>query len=161
MLYGGRRNDTIFGGDGNDTIEGQSGNDILVGGDGGDTLSGGDGKDLLFAGAGADTLSGGAGQDLLVAGTTSFDTNPADLELIRDEWRSSNSYATRVANISGTPGGANDPVFLQAGSTVLDDADVDTLFGEGDTDWFLYSQTGLIPDILSDLQAGEVETDIA
>ncbi len=66
----------------------------------------------------------------------------------------------RIANISATPDGANDPVVLQPGSTVLDDTDVDTLFGEGDTDWFLSSQTGLIPDIVADLEGGEVETDI-
>ncbi len=67
---------------------------------------------------------------------------------------------TRIANISGTPGGANYPAFLIPGNTVLDDAEVDTLFGEGETDWFLYSQTGLITDILDDLAGGEVETDI-
>ena len=160
-LYGGRRNDTIFGGTGNDTIDGQTGHDILSGGIGNDTIFGGDDKDLMFGGTGADTLHGGGGDDLLVAGTTSFDSAAADLKLIRREWLSSNNYATRVANISGTPGGANDPIFLQVGITVLDDGEVDTLFGEGESDWFLYSKTGLIPDIVYDLSVGEVETDIA
>jgi Ca2+-binding RTX toxin-like protein len=160
-LFGGRKNDTIFGGNGNDIIDGQTGHDILSGGAGDDTLSGGEGKDLLFAGVGADTLHGNSGDDLLVAGATSFDFIEADLKLIRNEWWSAGSYATRVANISGTPGGANDPVFLQPGVNVFDDGEVDTLFGEGEMDWFLYSQTGLIPDILSDLEAGELETDIA
>jgi Ca2+-binding RTX toxin-like protein len=160
MLFGGRRNDTIFGGDGNDIIDGEAGNDILSGGTGNDSLTGGTGRDLLFAGAGADTLRGNGGDDLLVAGPTSFDSSEADLKRIGNEWRSSGSYATRVANIGGTPGGLNDPIFLQPGITVFDDGEVDTLFGEGETDWFLYSQTGLNPDILSDLEAGEVETDI-
>jgi hypothetical protein len=83
------------------------------------------------------------------------------LKQIRNEWWSSGSYATRVANIGGTPGGVNGPVFLQPGITVFDDGEVDTLFGEGQTDWFLDKQSGLNPDILSDLVAGEVETDIA
>jgi len=159
-LFGGKRNDTIFGGDGNDIIDGQTGHDILSGGAGDDTLSGGDNKDLLFAGAGADTLHGNGGEDLLVAGATSFDFSEADLKLIRSEWVSAGNYAARVANISGTPGGANDPVFLQPGSTVLDDNDVDTLFGEDGDDWFLASQSGLLPDILEDLEGSEVQTDI-
>jgi hypothetical protein len=83
------------------------------------------------------------------------------LKRIGNEWWSSSSYATRVANIGGTPGGMNDPIFLQPGITVFDDGEVDTLFGEGETDWFLDNQSGLTPDILSDLEAGEVETDIA
>ena len=115
----------------------------------------------MFAGVGADTLHGNGGDDLLVAGATSFDFIEADLKLIRNEWLSAGSYATRVANIGGTPDGVNDPMFLQPGITVFDDGEVDTLFGDGEMDWFLYSQTGLIPDILSDLEAGEVETDIA
>ena len=160
-LFGGRKNDTIFGGDGNDTIDGELGNDILSGGAGNDTLTGGDGKDLLFAGVGADTLHGNGGDDLLVAGATSFDFIEADLKRIGKEWWSADNYATRVAKIGGTPGGANDPAFLQPGITVFDDDEVDALFGEGGTDWFLDNQSGLTPDILSDLQAGEVETDIA
>ncbi len=96
-----------------------------------------------------------------MAGPTSFDFIEADLKRIRNEWRSTADYATRVANISGTPGGANEPIYLQAGVTVFDDAEVDTLFGEGEMDWFLYNKTGLISDVLSDLGAGELETDIA
>ncbi len=183
-LFGGRKNDTIFGGNGNDFVDGGPGNDVIIdadganggndiliggfgndilsGGSGNDSLEGGSGSDLLFAGVGADTLHGGASDDLLVAGSTSFDFIEADLKAISAEWRSGNNYLTRVANISGTPGGANDPVFLQSGVTVFDDADVDTLFGETGTDWFFYNMTsGLFPDILSDHQAGEVETDIA
>lgn len=159
-LFGGNGNDSIFGGNGNDIIDGEIGNDILSGGTGNDSLSGGTGKDLLFAGVGADTLHGNGGDDLLVAGATSFDFIEADLNRIGYEWWSSGSYATRVANIGGA-GGLNDPVFLQPGTTVFDDGDVDTLFGEGGTDWFLDNQSGLTPDILSDLEAGEVETDIA
>ena len=37
---------------------------------------------------------------------------------------------------------------------------IDTLFGETDADWYLYSQTGLVADLLNDLATGEVETDI-
>ena len=160
-LFGGKGNDSVFGGDGNDIIDGQVGNDILSGGDGNDSLTGGSGKDLLFAGVGADTLYGNGGDDLLVAGSTSFDFIEADLKRIGSEWWSSGNYATRLANISGTPGGKNDPIFLQPGVTVFDDGEVDTLFGGGDTDWFLVNQSELNPDILSDLQPGEVETDIA
>lgn len=160
-LFGGRRNDMIFGGNGHDVIDGQSGHDILSGGTGNDSLSGGDGKDLLFAGAGADTLHGNGGDDLMVTGTTTFDFIEADLNLIRKEWWSAGDYATRVSNIGGAPGGANGLIFLQPGITVFDDGDVDTLFGESQNDWFLYSKTGLIPDIAGDVEGGEVETDIA
>ncbi len=182
-IFGGLKNDTIFGGlgddwvdggfgndviidadgpsGGNDTLIGGAGHDILSGGSGNDSLTGGGGKDLLFAGVGADTLHGNTGSDLLLAGSTSFDFIEADLKAISAEWRSANDYATRVANISGTLGGANDPVFLQSGITAFDDSDVDTLFGEAGTDWFLDNATGGIAlDTLADKAIGEVETDL-
>ncbi len=146
---------------GDDTLIGGAGDDILSGGSGNDFVTGGTGNDLLFAGVGADTLNGNAGDDLLVAGSTSFDFIEADLKAIAAEWRSGNNYATRVANISGTPGGPNDPIFLQSGTTAIDDTDVDTLFGNGDTDWFLLNTTGgVAPDILFGLKIGEIQTDL-
>ncbi|GAG30299.1 unnamed protein product [marine sediment metagenome] len=72
----------------------------------------------------------------------------------------SDTLLLTVENIGGA-GGLNAPSFLQPGITVFDDGDVDTLFGGGETDWFLDNQSGLTPDILSDLEAGEVKTDIA
>ncbi len=182
-LFGGGKNDTIFGGNGNDFVDGGFGNDVIIdadgagggndtliggaghdilsGGTGNDSLDGGTGKDILFAGVGADTLRGNNDDDLLVAGPTSFDFIEADLKAINAEWRSSNDYATRVSNISGIAGGANDPVFLQPGVTAFDDSDVDVLFGEGGVDWFLYNMTGgVVLDILSDLEGGEVESDL-
>jgi uncharacterized repeat protein (TIGR01451 family) len=126
------------GGAGNDTIRAGGGPSVLVGGDGNDVLTGGSARDVLIGGAGADTLSGGGNSDLLLAGTTSFDQNKAALLAIQAEWTSSRSLNQRMADLRSGSGPFLSPlgVKLVAGATVFDDADVDTLFGGADLDWF-------------------------
>lgn len=156
FLCGGAGKDVLVGGFGNngagaggtgapleDTILGGLGDDILIGGtqanDGRDSLNGGDGRDVLWGHKGLDTLNGGGGEDLLVSEAISF-ANLADAAFaIQSEWLSSRTYAQRIANILGTGTGTrfNGNYFLQPGVTVLQDSLIDSLFGEGDMDWFL------------------------
>jgi type VI protein secretion system component Hcp len=158
-LDGGLGNDTLRGGAGNDTLQGGPGSDLLLGGAGNDHLFGGGGRDILIGGVGADSLRGSAGDDLLIGGTTDYDANPAALEAILAEWRRTGvSYADRISHLrDGAPGGRNGTFLLNA-ATVHDDAAVDTLFGEGDTDWFFARLSGPHQDRIKDLAAGEVLT---
>jgi Ca2+-binding RTX toxin-like protein len=128
--------ETVFGSAQNDVISGNDADNILVGNAGNDLLSGGLGRDILIGGLGADTLVGGAGDDLLIAGTTSFDLQVARLNLIRTEWISGNSFATRTANLRN---GVVSPLTALKGpgigQTVFTDASVDVLDGGADNDW--------------------------
>jgi Ca2+-binding RTX toxin-like protein len=150
----------VFGGAGNDTLIAGGGNDVLVGGAGDDVVSGGNGRDVLIGGTGSDRITGDADDDILVSGWTLFDdgsaADVADLVSIHDEWVSANSYATRVANISGA--GSN-TAHLN-GQTVFDDSAsdlvtsyIDWLSGGGGTDWFFANING--GDILK-VQKAEV-----
>ncbi len=138
----------LNGGNGNDTLSGGAGDDILNGGDGTDTLSGNNGRDLLIGGLGLDTLHGGNDDDLLIGGTTAFDNNPTALRAIESEWTSSRSYASRVANLSGTGTGAknNGNSYLIPGTTVTHDSAIDDLFGEGGSDWFFVNLNDVLHD---------------
>jgi Ca2+-binding RTX toxin-like protein len=169
-LYGGTGNDTLTGGAGNDVLFGEDGNDKLVGGKGNDQLVGGAGNDILsdaagtnvlIGGAGADKLTGGTGDDLLLAGSTTLDSNPADLTGLTDvfaEWTSGDTYANRVAHLTGTPGGANNGTFLTGGpgGTVADDGVKDVLAGGKGNDWFVISAL----DTVTGAVAGETKTTI-
>lgn len=161
-LYGGAGNDILIGGEAGDTLYGGAGNDILVGGgglsDGTNTLYGGDDRDILIGSFGQDFFHGGLGDDILVAGAMNVYENGDGLQAIRDEWTSGGTYASRVAHISGTAGGLNDPYYLQPDVNIFNDGQVDTLFGEGDTDWFIYEFS---QDIASDVAGGEITTDFA
>ncbi len=145
QLYGGINDDVLIGGTGSDIIVGGDGNDILRGGslsfDGNDIIQGGNGRDILIGHLGVDFLQGGAGDDLLVPGSISFGTLyvPGKLFEIQFEWNSSRTYQQRVDNIRGSGSGTrfNGNTFLLPGSTVFDDAALDTAYGELDLDWFL------------------------
>jgi hypothetical protein len=116
-------------------------------------LIGGDGRDELFG-----SLQG----DLLIGGTTAFDDNADALLLILNEWTSTRAYAERVANLRGTGSGPafderlNDNIFLQAGTTVLDDADEDRLHGLLGFDWFFATVSGLKKDKVTGRRSGEL-----
>jgi Ca2+-binding RTX toxin-like protein len=112
-----------------DSIQGNSANNVLVGGDGDDRLDGGAGRDLLIGGAGSDTLRGGSGDDILIGGTTDHDNNTSALAAIMREWTSARPYQKRRANLATG--------LLVRGTTVLDDAARDDLFGGQGQDWFL------------------------
>jgi Ca2+-binding RTX toxin-like protein len=130
---------TVLGDDGNDVIDvsATTGNNILLGGSGNDSLFGGTGRDIVIGGLGADLLYGGDGDDLLIAGYTTYDASLTSLNAIRSEWTSSRTYATRIANLRGTGTGVrnNGSTFLSS-STVLNDTNIDRLFGESGLDWF-------------------------
>ena len=173
----------VIGGSGGDTLTGAS-NSILVGGTGNDLLQAGPGRNVLIGGGGADTILGGAGDDILVAGTTAYDHYPEALLAIQAEWsRSDETYQQRVDHLLGKfskigsppPGNVLDlgnaenvldlgngkvlPVVLNA-ATVFADGAADQLTGGGGQDWFLADLTGKVKDQITDLQPGEIATDI-
>lgn len=162
-LFGNEDFDVVIGLGGDDYIDGGSGDDILVGDEpgtpGNDTIFGSAGRDIIFAVLGSDLISGGTGDDLIISGDGDFGFFGDNLIAIRDEWLSGNSYATRVANISGTgPGGANGTAYIQPGVNVFDDGAVDTVYGNEDNDWFIVSLT---QDITPDVNIGvEIKTGV-
>ena len=167
LAYGGPGDDSIivfptitlaadlFGGDGNDFLVGGGGNNVLVGGAGDDFLIGGRGRNLLIGGAGSDVLLGTGGDDILIGGSTAFDQNLAALDAVMAEWTSTDSYATRIADLSGTGTGSsfaarrNGNIFLTSGgsgATVFVDDARDLIVGGAGMDWFFADLTANDPD---------------
>ncbi|MFO0907380.1 MAG: M10 family metallopeptidase C-terminal domain-containing protein [Isosphaeraceae bacterium] len=122
---------------------GGAGNDILVGNALGNTLEGNGGRDVIIGGFGADTIRGGDDQDLEIGGATVHDANPFALSTMQWIWTSADSYAVRVATL--TEDSPNGFALLGAGK-LLNDAAVDTLYGDGSTDLFFASLDDLTPD---------------
>jgi Ca2+-binding RTX toxin-like protein len=139
-VYGGSGNDLAQGGLGSDKVFGEAGNDLLLGEEGNDQLFGGAGRDILLGGADADTLFGEGGDDILVADTTSIDSDESAAADVFAEWTSANPYVDRVNNIRAL------------GISIFDDGAIDTLWGQGGLDWFLFSPG----DRLKDRSAGEL-----
>ena len=158
VLMGGPGDDTMLvessvlqqviavGGAGNDTLDVRSPSAIVAGGDGDDKVLGNDfGRDLLFGGDGLDIVEGKAGEDVLVAGRIPWEratpTARRALESLQVEWlRTTVAFASRVAHLAGTSGGALNTVFLKPGGqdrTVFDDIAVDTLTGGTGNDWLV------------------------
>lgn len=166
-IYGGAGDDVLVGGIGSDWIDGGDGNDILFGGtglaDGNDTILGGAGDDLIIGHRGADLLRGGVGRDLIVAGWLQYGDQIAIATFsLQAEWLSGRPYATRVANLAGTGSGPrnNGNFFLVPGTTALCDGAIDTVLGDAEQDWLLYSfAVDLNPDLAGDL-AGETPLDV-
>lgn len=134
----------VRGGQGGNTLTGNSDGNILIGGLGNNTIVGGKGKSLLIGGEGTDKITGNSGGDILIAGYTNFDpsstANDMALESILAEWRSGNSYPTRISHIKNG-GGLNGSNKLVWGGTVHDNstANNNTLTGgggEGALNWF-------------------------
>ena len=171
MLTGDSKDNFIFGNGGNDVIDGLGGNNVLVGGAGNDKLSvtGSVGRNILIGGLGSDTLTGAApvspsppagqdGQDILINGTTSFDTNAASLNSIYMFWIATTSdFATRVAQLKAgfTPAGSTTSIALNS-TTVFDDTSVDTLNGNGGSNWFLAKTTMPNKDVIPVLSADDI-----
>jgi uncharacterized delta-60 repeat protein len=128
VLHGASGDDVLLGGGGNDDIFGGSGNDVLVGGDGNDILNGGTGRDVIIGSQDEDTLQGGNDEDILIGGFTSHDANVAALDAIMAIWGSSTSLNARIATLTGSGG------LLEAGVTVFDDGDDDTIHGNAGRD---------------------------
>jgi hypothetical protein len=146
-------NNLIVGGSGSDTIYGSYGSvkkkdgTLSNGGEGGQNLIvGGGGSDTIYASQQADGAEGGKGS-ILIAGTTAL--NETALKSVLSEWTSSRSYATKIANISGTGSGPrnNGNTFLQVGTTVANDAAFDELYGDskGAANWLWYNFTQDLP----------------
>lgn len=146
---GGAGDDIIAGGLGNDSLDGGTGNDMLIGsvfsGEDEDTLVGGDGNDVLIGAKGADSIRGNAGEDLLIGGSLSSayyeEAEAPDIDGIVQvwmQWSTTDTFANRMAYLTGTVGGIVEAQFaFDAGTTVLDDDAADILLGDGDPDWFL------------------------
>ena len=152
-LSGGSGDDLLFGEAGNDVLCGNRGNDVLVGGEGNDKLKGGAGRDILIGGIGRDTLNGNSGDDIVIGGSTLYDDDRTALTAILAKWTSGNSYATRVSNIRDGVG-LSDGFNLSADSTVIDDGELDVLFGNAGLDWFFNSEG--FADTLKDKKSTEL-----
>jgi Ca2+-binding RTX toxin-like protein len=135
-------------------LTGHSGSDILLGGAGADTLSGGpssgDDRDVLLGGSGADMLRGGTGDDLLFGGVSVYHNEKtglpdlAALSAIMAKWKSSHSYSERWGHL--LDGGGLNKKYKLRGKLPSDSA-ADSLFGEGEQDWFLAHDDDLTPDL--------------
>ena len=147
---GGSGNDTLAGNSAANALTGNTGNDILVGNSGDDTLSGGNGRDILIGGFGLDILLGGVGDDIMIAGRTTSDALFNNLNDLRAEWISPNTYANRVSNLRTGVGAST--TSLKAKLNVLDDtANIDTMTGGAGTDWYFRA----LDDVITDLLAAE------
>lgn len=150
-VTGSAGNDTLIGDAGDNVLSGGAGNDLLAGAAGNDTLEGGDGRDLLVGGAGADLLHGNGDEDILIGGSLVYvdevtgTVNQVALDALMAEWtRTDLTPAARIAHLDGSVSGGLNGAYVLNASTVLDDGVVDTLYGDGSTDWFLAS---LIDDV--------------
>ncbi len=128
-------------------VHGGDGNDILVG-NGGNVLTGGAGRDLLIAGSSASTLIGSEGDDILIGGTTTYDSDQASLNAIRDYWAGPDDYATRVGNLLGGNG------VPTLNDTITNNGSTDVLTGGADRDVFFGDFSGDASDDVSDWEEG-------
>lgn len=162
-LKGGAGDDWLDGMAGNDRLDGMAGNDVMLGGAGDDLLLGGADRDVQIGGLGADRIEGNSDEDILIAGYTLFDGNAMALNAIRAEWTSCNSYAVRVANITGGTGATQGfRLWADEGAlkSVFDDNAHDVLCGGAGIDWFFANVNGSgVLDTISDLRANELWTD--
>ena len=142
-ITGGNSDDFLVGDAFDNVISGGNGDDVLLGMAGNDILNGSNGRDLLFGGSGADQIRGNNSEDILIGGLTNYAqevsgiVNRAAVDAIMLEWRRTDStYAQRIARLRGTAqGGLNGAYFLNAAS-LIDDKDVDDLWGDAGLDWF-------------------------
>ncbi|WP_422376319.1 cadherin domain-containing protein [Roseibium sp.] len=116
----------LIGGEGDDTLIGGTGNDTLTGGSGSDTLQGGDGDDVLNAGSGATAAIGGTSA---VAATYSLIHlgNMADIDT--DE---TNGASENAADLLGSYGDANTPLYGQTVSATANDTSGDGVLADND-----------------------------
>jgi predicted outer membrane repeat protein len=111
---------------------------ILIGMNGNDILVGGNGRDFLVGGRGTDTLRGNGANDVLIAGRTTLSTD--DLIDLHIRWVTAETYAGSVLLVTtGTPK-------FQAGVNVLNDEEVDQLYGVTGLDYFFASSADTLTD---------------
>ena len=135
----------------NNLLRGGGGDDILVGSAGADQLFGEAGRDILIGGNGLDTLDGGTEEDIFIAGRTTSDTVNSNLNDLRTEWKSANSYTARITNLRTGVGPSN--TSLKATINVFNDAgEDDVLTGGTEADWYFAA----VDDLINDLFVGEI-----
>ena len=148
---GGSGSDALLGNALANRLTGGNGDNILVGLDGSDILEAGSGRDILIGGLGLDTLNGGSNDDILIAGRTTSDSSLSNLNTLRTQWISGNTYATRIANLRAGVG--SPAASLKAKTNVLNDAgEDDSLTGGTGTDWYFRA----VDDVITDLINGEI-----
>ena len=110
---------------------------------GNDTLNGNIGRDLLFGGSGADLIRGSNGEDILIGGLTNYTQEASGIidrtaiDAIMLEWRRTDStYAQRIDRLNGTTQGGLNGAYVLNAATLIDDEDVDDLWGDAGLDWF-------------------------
>lgn len=146
-------------GAGNCRLKGGGGNNVLIGSGSGDLLAGGSARDLII-GYGGDRLVSNGGEDILLAGSTIYDNNEVALGAILAEWTSSDSLATRVADLTDntaspyfTANGLNGNYFLIASGsneTVFSDYSADTITAGSGPDLVFYSSTDKVTGLTAD-----------
>ena len=142
-VFGGSGNDQVFGQAGNDQVFGQAGLDAIVGGDGNDKVFGGAQRDVVIGGAGSDQLFGEAHDDILISGSTAFDEDQDALFALLVDFNSTDSYATRVSNLTNGTGTSG---IILDDTAVIDDGAIDTLFGGGGLDLFVIGARDRVRD---------------
>ena len=134
---------------------------VLIGNGGNDVLKGGGQRDFLIGGDGMDTLTGGLSDDILLGGITTYDDIVGDLndlakiDAVMAAWlNTTDTYATRRTNVLAL---ADFRLIAHA----QDDDDVDSLTGNGGTDWFFAElDAGVDLENPTDDVAGETVDDI-
>lgn len=138
-IDGGFGDDIMFGGAGNDTMTGYVGNDVMDGGAGNDRLTGSSGRDVMIGGLGSDQFYGGIDDDLIVHASIDLGNGDdrefdiASLVAIREDWMLPLALLDRIDILSVDSGSR---VGLNS-STIADDLARESIFGDGDEDWFL------------------------
>jgi Ca2+-binding RTX toxin-like protein len=144
----GSKGDDLLRGDSNpNELRGVAGNDILVGLDGNDHLiaRGVDNhgaettrRCILIGGNGADILEGSEGDDILVGGhfQNNVDTNDTVLKAFLGAWAGPVDYTTRTRYLNQTGVTAGGNYKVNDFNIQRQDHAVDTLTGNGGTDWF-------------------------
>jgi uncharacterized repeat protein (TIGR01451 family) len=156
----------LYGSTGNNILIAGGGDSVLVGGAGNNSLQGGPESNILISGLGKSTLNGHSGNNIEIGGYTTFDNTSfgsagdVALESVLAEWSSSDSYATRVADISGGPPSGlnlNGSDYFIAGTTVFNNGAADSLYGGTGTNWYFAHTSGASPlDKIFSNKPGEV-----
>src|SRR5262249_38335333 len=97
---------------------------------------------------------------LEIAGSTSFDSDVAALSAILAEWFSQDSFATRVADLTGQANGdgsqLNGNYFLQSGTTLFSNGLGDTLdAGSGQDLLFAHTDGSDVLDVILNWKDGD------
>jgi acid phosphatase len=124
----------IFAGKGNKFIQTGNGDTSVVGGSGVNHIEGGTGRNILIGGSGRSTIHAHNGEAILVAGTTNFGADAEVLQLLENEWSSTDDLLTRQTKIEAGVGIAH--MFALSDQTVHSNGQANRLKGGSGLDWF-------------------------